>query len=96
MKLKLTIDNQPLILELEAIVALFGKSRTLEFAAGRWSPYVFVELAEPVETTVVHVPDLTVEKLNTLKNEIPYFLDFDVFIRDKIDEIEKKMGDAQA
>ena len=93
MKLKLTIDKQPLILELEAIVALFGKSRTIEFAEGRWTPFVFFELAEPVDSNVIHVKDLTVDKLDTLLNTLPkHDTDFGGFIRDKIEEIEAKGG----
>jgi hypothetical protein len=38
MNFVLTIDRQPLVLKLEAILALFGKSRTMEFAEARPGP----------------------------------------------------------
>ena len=37
MNFVLTIDKQSLALKLEAILALFGKSRTMEFAEGKWT-----------------------------------------------------------
>jgi hypothetical protein len=44
MNFVLTIDNQPLVLNREAILALFGKSRTMEFAEGKWSPFVLFQV----------------------------------------------------
>jgi hypothetical protein len=59
MNFVLTIDNQPLVLKLEAILALFGKSRTMEFAEGRWTPFVMFQVEdEPNSVTIVErVPD---------------------------------------
>jgi hypothetical protein len=48
MKLYLTIDQQPLFLELEAALALFGSERLIEFVHGKWSPFVLCESADPV------------------------------------------------
>ena len=56
----LTIDNQPLVLKLEAILALFGKARTMEFAEGKWTPFVFFQVEdEPDSVTVVQRIDFT-------------------------------------
>ena len=49
MKLHLTIDQQPLFLELEAALALFGSTRVIQFVQGKWSPFVLCESAEPVQ-----------------------------------------------
>ena len=93
MKLKLTIDKQPLILELEAIIALFGKTRTIEFAEGRWTPYVFLDLAEPVgDTKITHITGAAALEA-FLKTAPKHIVDFGGFIRDKIEEIERGSRD---
>src|SRR5258705_2327826 len=56
----LTIDNQPLVLELQAILTLFGKPRAMKFANGKWSPFVTIELAEPAGSAqTVHKIEFT-------------------------------------
>jgi hypothetical protein len=90
----LTIDNQPLVLPLTAILSLFGKSRTLEFADGKWTPYVFFQVEEPADgvPTVQHI-DFTdmnqaeiVDALKALPRDVS---DFPGFVRDEIEKIEK-------
>lgn len=94
MNFVLTIDNQPLVLKLEAILALFGKSRTMEFAEGKWTPFVFFQVEdEPNSVMVVQRVDFT----DTTKSEIeralkglpPDVRDFPGFVRDAIEKIEK-------
>jgi len=90
----LTIDKQSLVLPLSAILALFGKSRTMEFAEGKWTPYVFFQVEEPADGvhTVRHI-DFTdmnqseiVDTLKTLPRDV---VDFPGFVRDEIEKIEK-------
>ena len=96
MKLKLTIDKQPLILDLETIFVLFGKSRTIEFAEGKWTPFVFCELAEnasasevPENTTYKNVEKLSEQELDQLLSSIPgEIIDFGGFVRKEIEKIE--------
>lgn len=97
MKLKLTIDQQPLILDLQAILVLFGKPRTIEFAEGKWTPFVFCEPADnpaaanaPVITAYENVERLNKDDLQKLLNSIPEdVMDFGSFIRKEIERIEK-------
>jgi hypothetical protein len=90
----LTIDKQPLVLPLTAILALFGKARTMEFAEGKWTPYVFFQVEEPEDgvPTVQHI-DFTdmsqaeiVDALKVLPRDV---VDFPGFVRDEIEKIEK-------
>jgi hypothetical protein len=89
-----TIDKQPLTLKLEAILALFGKARTMEFAEGKWTPFVSFELVAPPNAmpTVQHV-DFTnmseTEIIAALKSVPKDVVDFAGFVRDEIEEIEK-------
>ena len=90
----LTIDEQPLVLKLEAFLSRFGKSRTMEFAEGKWTPFVFFRLEEP-ENAVAAVRriDFTnmsqaemVDALKTIPRDV---VDFSGFVRDEIEKIEK-------
>jgi hypothetical protein len=90
----LTIDKQPLVLPLTAIVALFGRARTMEFAEGKWTPYVFFQPEDPEDgvLAVQHI-DFTdmnqaeiVEALKTLPRDV---VDFPGFVHDAIEKIEK-------
>jgi hypothetical protein len=92
-KFVLTIDNQPLTLQLEAILSLFGKARTIEFADGKWAPFVSFALATPPNAipTVQHI-DFThmteaevIAALKTLPKDVA---DFPGFVRDEIEKIE--------
>jgi hypothetical protein len=93
MNFKLTIDKQPLVLQLEAILALFGKSRTMEFAEGKWTPFVFFELDVPADVVPeIHHIEFTgmtetqiSEALEALPRDI---VDFAGFVRDEIEKIE--------
>lgn len=90
----LTIDNQPLVLKLEAILALFGKSRTLEFAEGKWSPFVLFQVEdEPNAVAVVQRVDFTgldkTEIEGALEGLPPDVRDFPGFVREAIEKIEK-------
>jgi hypothetical protein len=93
-KFILTIDKQPLALKLEAILGLFGKARTMEFAEGRWSPFVSFELVAPPDDMPA-VPDI--DFTNMSESEIVAALtsvpkdivDFAGFVRDEIEAIEK-------
>ena len=90
----LTIDKQPLVLPLPAILSLFGKSRTMEFAEGKWTPYVFFQLEEPEDAVpTAHHIDFTnmtqagiVDALKTMPSDV---VDFAGFVRDEIEKIEK-------
>jgi hypothetical protein len=94
MNFTLTIDKQPLTLKLEAILALFGKDRTMEFAEGKWTPFVFFELEAPPNAipTIQHIDFTkmteaeTVAALNSLPRDVA---DFPGFVRDEIAKIEK-------
>jgi hypothetical protein len=93
-KFVLTIDKQPLVLPLDAILALFGRSRTMEFAEGKWTPYVFFQVEEPENgVATVHHIDFTdmnqaeiVDALKALPRDV---VDFPGFVRDEIEKIEK-------
>jgi hypothetical protein len=90
----LTIDNQPLVLKLEAILALFGKARTMEFAEGKWTPFVLFQVEdEPNSVTVVQRIDFTgldkSEIERALEELPPDVRDFPGFVRDAIEKIEK-------
>ena len=94
MNFVLTIDNQPLVLKLEAILALFGKARTMEFAEGKWSPFVLFQVEdEPNSVTVVQRIDFTgldkSEIESALEGLPPDVRDFPGFVRDAIEKIEK-------
>ncbi len=94
MNFVLTIDNQPLVLKLEAILALFGKVRTMEFAEGKWTPFVLFQVEdEPNSVTVVQRIDFTgldkSEIESALKGLPPDVRDFPGFVRGAIEEIEK-------
>jgi|SRR5665213_176570 len=94
MNFVLTIDNQPLVLKLEAILALFGKSRTLEFAEGKWSPFVLFQVEdEPNAVAVVQRVDFTgldkTEIEGALEGLPPDVRDFPGFVREAIEKIEK-------
>jgi len=90
----LTIDKQPLALQLEAILALFGKIRTMEFAEGQWAPFVRFELEAPPDDmpTLQHIDfsnmseSEIVAALTSLPDDIA---DFAGFVRDEIEAIEK-------
>jgi len=93
MNFVLTIDSQALVLKLEAILALFGKSRTLEFAEGKWSPFVLFQVEdEPNSVAIVQRIDFTdmtksdIER--TLEGLPPDVRDFPGFVRDAIEKIE--------
>lgn len=90
----LTIDKQPLVLQLDAILSLFGKSRTMEFAEGKWTPYVFFQLQEPEDAVLtVHHIDFTdmnqAEVVDAIKAFPKDVADFPGFVRDEIEKIEK-------
>jgi hypothetical protein len=94
MKFLLTIDNQPLVLKLEGILALFGKSRTMEFAEGKWTPFVMFQVEdEPNSVAIVQRVDFTgmnkSEIESTLEGLPPDVRDFSGFVRDSIEKIEK-------
>jgi hypothetical protein len=94
MNFVLTIDNQPLVLKLEAILALFGKSRTMEFAEGKWSPFVLFQVEEePNSVTVVRRVDFTDMTKSAIERALeglpPDVRDFPGFVRDAIETIEK-------
>lgn len=94
MNFTLTIDKQPLTLKLEEILALFGKNRTMEFAEGKWTPFVFFELAAPPNAipTILHIDFTnmteaeTVAALHSLPRDVA---DFPGFVSDEIERIEK-------
>jgi hypothetical protein len=93
-KFILTIDNQPLTLKLEAILALFGKDRTLEFADGKWTPFVVFELeVPPTGMPTVQNIDFTnmteAQTIDALKSLPRDVADFPGFVRDEIEKIEK-------
>ncbi|MFH1345797.1 MAG: hypothetical protein ABIL01_31995 [Pseudomonadota bacterium] len=93
MNFKLTIDNQTLILKLEAILALFGKSRTTEFAEGKWTPFVFFELDVPADTIpkIHHIEftGMTKTQINEALEAPPRdIVDFAGFVRGEIEKIE--------
>jgi hypothetical protein len=94
MNFKLTIDGQPLILKLETVLALFGRSRTMEFAEGKWTPLVFFELQEVVNTVpeISHMQlfnDLTWEQISEALEALPKdVVDFTGFVQDEIQKIE--------
>ncbi|MEA2907847.1 MAG: hypothetical protein QOI12_5234 [Alphaproteobacteria bacterium] len=89
-----TIDKQLLVLKLDTILSLFGKSRTIEFAEGKWTPLVFFQLEEPENAVAaVHPIDFTnlshaemVEALKTIPRDV---VDFAGFVRNEIEKIEK-------
>ena len=94
MNFVLTIDNQPLVLKLEAILALFGKSRTMEFAEGKWTPFVLFQVEdEPNSVTVVQRIDFTGLNKSEIESSLgrlpPDVRDFPGFVRDAIEKIEQ-------
>ena len=94
MNFVLTIDNQPLVLKLEAILALFGKARTMDFAEGKWTPFVLFQVEdEPNSVTVVQRIDFTGLDKSEIKSALeglpPDVRDFPGFVRDAIEKIEK-------
>lgn len=94
MNFKLTIDKQPLILKLEAILALFGNARTMEFAEGKWTPFVFFELEMPpgVPPTVEHIDftNMTESEISDALKSLPREVnDFPGLVRDEIEKLEK-------
>jgi hypothetical protein len=93
MNFVLTIDNQPLVLKLEAILALFGKARTMEFAEGKWSPFVLFQLEdEPNSVAVVQRIDFTGLDKSEIESSLeclpPDVRDFPGFVWDAIEKIE--------
>ena len=94
MNFVLTIDNQPLVLKLQPILALFGKSRTMEFAEGKWSPFVLFQVEDkPNSVTVVQRVDFTDVTNSGIERALdglpPDVRDFPGFVRDAIEKIEK-------
>lgn len=71
MKIKLTIDGQPLVLTAKQAPALFGLERLREIVKGRWTPFVFCdsfregepETTEPVEINVTALSSAEVVSL---------------------------------
>ena len=64
MKLKLTIDGQPLVLTAKQAGALFGLERLREVVEGRWTPFVFCDFyredePDEVETTTINVTGMS-------------------------------------
>jgi hypothetical protein len=90
----LTIDKQPLVLKLEAILALFGKARTLEFAEGKWTPFVFFEREPPVDdalpaVTHIEFTDMSDAEIGAALRSLPRdVIDFAGFVADEIAKIE--------
>ena len=94
MNFVLTIDNQPLLLKLEAILALFGKARTMEFAEGKWSPFVLFQVEDEPNSTVIvqriNFTDMTDSEIGRKLESLPSDVrDFPGFVRDGIETIEK-------
>ena len=97
-KFVLTIDKQPLTLKLEAILGLFGKTRTMEFAGGRWAPVVSFGLEAPLYDmpAVQHIDFANMSRseivaaLMSLPEDIA---DFAGFVRNEIEAIEKARSD---
>jgi hypothetical protein len=92
MKFRLTISGQPLILNLKSVLRLFGKERTIDFADGKWTPFVFMEIAEEsIDSGAVTVKTFgTVEEYQEiLKTRPKYETDFGGYIRDQIEKLEK-------
>ena len=90
----LTIDKQPVTLTLEAILALFGKARTMEFAEGKWTPFVSLELVTPLNDmpAVQHIDFTNMsesEIIAALKSLPKDVADFVGFVRDEIKKVEK-------
>jgi hypothetical protein len=78
---------------LEAILALFGKPRTMEFAEGKWTPYVFFQLEDPPNSvptvTKIEFTDMSESGIaNSLKDLPRDVYDFAGFVRDAIEKIE--------
>jgi hypothetical protein len=80
-------------LKLEAILALFGKDRTMEFAEGKLTPFVSLNLKHPNDMPTVQRIDFTnmseseiVAALKFLPKDVS---DFAGFVRDEIEKIEK-------
>jgi hypothetical protein len=93
MNFVLTIDKQSLVLRLEAILALFGKSRTMEFAEGKWTPYVFFQLEDPPNSvptvTKIEFTNMSQSEIETSLKDLPRDVyDFAGFVRDAIEKIE--------
>jgi hypothetical protein len=94
MNFKLTIDGQPLTLKLEAILDLFGRSRTMEFAEGKWAPFVFFELQEAANVVpeISHIEffkNLTWDQISDALGALPRdVVDFTGFVQDEIRKIE--------
>jgi hypothetical protein len=95
MNFVLTIDSQPLVLKLEAILALFGNPRTMEFAEGKWTPFVSFALQEqpgPVpEIHRIEFSDMSESEMKQAMSSLPKDIsDFAGFVRDEIAKIENK------
>jgi len=89
----LTIDRQRLTLQLEAILALFGKTRTMEFAEGQWAPFVRFELEAPPNDmpTLQHIDfsNMSESGIVAALTSIPGDIaDFAGFVRDEIEAID--------
>ena len=77
MKIKLTIDGQPLVLSAKQAGALFGLERLREIVEGRWTPFVFCDRfkeKEPdeVEMTTINVTGMSgAEVIDLIKDLAP-------------------------
>jgi hypothetical protein len=85
-------DVLPTALHLTAST-LVGKSRTLEFADGKWTPFVFFELHVPADAVpeVHHIEftGMTKPQIRAALDALPRdVVDFPGFVRDEIDKIE--------
>jgi hypothetical protein len=90
-KFRLTISEQPLILNLKSILSLFGKERVIDFADGKWTPFVFMEVDEgPIGPDAVAVETFSTAEgyQKILKTRPRYEIDFGGYIREQIEEIE--------
>ncbi len=92
LKFRLTISGQSLVLNLKSILRLFGKERTIDFADGKWTPFVFMEIAEESigsDTAAVKAFNSVEEYQAILKTRPKYETDFGGYIRDQIETIDK-------
>jgi hypothetical protein len=76
------------------VLALFGKTRTMEFAEGKWTPFVSFELETPpgaiptvqnVDFTNMSESEIA-DALESIPKEVA---DFAGFVRDEIEKLEK-------
>ncbi|HEX8164618.1 MAG TPA: hypothetical protein VF601_02395 [Beijerinckiaceae bacterium] len=91
MKLRLTIDEQTLVLELAAAVKLFGKERLMEFAEGRWSPFVTCGPTEPAPAQTIDLTELGMDQIRDLLNVLPKrVINFPEYVRDEIERLQNE------